>query len=200
MVQTGKSLNIHPTALFIPLTRLALFHPLAVWKEDRQSPYPVGLGAYFEKKGPFEELSPGGHPIMTNTLPAACFVIGNTALIWECLCKGCKGNGTFMALSLELRSSEQIWRSPVVSANLLLQMEAGKHTAACCLFFPEGDSLFLHRVNFLSQALGKVLLRVPFLRALIPEPGLLGSSSSLQRKDAATCTHPLHLFCFVGEV
>ena len=98
MVQTGKSLNIHPTALFIPLTRLALFHPLAVWKEDRQSPYPVGLGAYFEKKGPFEELSPGGHPIMTNTLPllasslAILLSAGNvcarvakeTGLSWPC--------------------------------------------------------------------------------------------------------------------
>ena len=65
----GKSLNLHPTALFLPLTEPALFHPLAGWKEEGQSPSPVGYGTDFQRKDPFEELSPGGHPIMPNTLP-----------------------------------------------------------------------------------------------------------------------------------
>ena len=70
----------------------------------------------------------------------------------------------------------------------MFQIEAGKHTAACCLYFPDGGSLFLHPVNFLSQAPGKALLRVPFLRAVIPEPGLLGSISSSKRK-VQQCAH-----------
>ena len=82
----------------------------------------------------------------------------------------------------------------------LLQIEAGKHTTACCLFVPEGGSLVLNLPNFLSQDPGKVLLTVPFLRAVIPEPGLLGSSSSLKRKGTATCTHSLRPFCSIGEV
>ena len=57
-----------------------------------------------------------------------------------------------MAQPQELRSPEHNWRSPVESANLLLQTEAGKHTVAYCLFFPEGGSLFPHPANFLSQA------------------------------------------------
>ena len=69
VVQIGKCGNIHPTALFLPLTEPGLFHPLAGWKEEGLRPSPVGFGAYFERKGPFEELSPGGHPIMPNTLP-----------------------------------------------------------------------------------------------------------------------------------
>ena len=63
-----KCLNLHPTALFLPLTEPALFHPLAGWKEEGQSPFPVVFGAYFEKKGPFEQLSPGGYPITPKTL------------------------------------------------------------------------------------------------------------------------------------
>ena len=104
-----------------------------------------------------------------------------------------------MAQPLELWSSEQSWRS-VESVNLLLQTEAGRHTVACCLFFPEGGSLFLHPANFLSQPPGKALLRVPFLRALIPEPELLGSSPTLRRKGTATSTHILRPLCSVGEL
>ena len=93
-----------------------------------------------------------------------------------------------MALSLEIRATEQSWRSPVVSATFWLQREAGKHTAICCLFVPEGGSLFQHPVNSLSQAPRKVLLRVSFLREVNPEPGPLGSSSSLRRK-LQQCAH-----------
>ena len=64
----GKCLNLYPTALFLPLTEPALFHPLAGWKEEGQSPFPVVFGAYFEKKGPFEQLSPGGYRITLKTL------------------------------------------------------------------------------------------------------------------------------------
>ena len=39
-----------------------------------------------------------------------------------------------------------------VSANFLLQIVAGKLTAACCLFFSEGGVLFPHPADFLSQA------------------------------------------------
>ena len=46
----------------------------------------------------------------------------------------------------------------------------------------EGGSLSQHHANFLSQAPGKVLLRVPFLRAVIPEPGLLRSVSRTKVK------------------
>ena len=67
--QIGKTVNIHPTALFLPLTEPALFHPLAGWMEVGQSPSPVGFGAYFERKLPFEQPSPGGLPIMPYTLP-----------------------------------------------------------------------------------------------------------------------------------
>ena len=74
-----------------------------------------------------------------------------------------------MALSLELCYSEQNWRSPVVSVKFLLQIEAGKHTAACCLLFPEGGSLFSHPANFLSQAPGKALLEFVLPDVRIPE-------------------------------
>ena len=104
-----------------------------------------------------------------------------------------------MALSLELQSYEHSWKAPVLSVTLLSQIEAGKHTTACCLFFPEGGSLFPHLANFLSQAPGKALLRVPFLWALIPEPGVIGSSPTFKRKGTGTCTHLLHPLCFVGE-
>ena len=105
-----------------------------------------------------------------------------------------------MGLPLECWSSEQIWRTPVVSANFLLQMEAGKHTTACCLFFPEGGSLFPHPVNFLSQVPGKALLRFPFLVAIILKPGSIGSSPTLTRKGRATSIHLLCLRCPVGEL
>ena len=68
-----------------------------------------------------------------------------------------------MGLRVEHRPSEQNWKSPVLSVNLFLQIQADKHTAGCCLFFPEGGSLFPHPANFLYQAPGKALLRVPFL-------------------------------------
>ena len=64
----GKSLNLHPTALSLPLKEPALFHPFVGWKEEVQGRSPVGFGAYIEGKGPFEELIPGGHPIMPKTL------------------------------------------------------------------------------------------------------------------------------------
>ena len=92
------------------------------------------------------------------------------------------------------------WRSAVVPANFLLQIKGGKHTAACCLFIPEGVLLFPHSANFLSQASRKAFLRVHFLRAVIPEPGLLGRISSLKRKGTATYTNPMRPFCSVGEV
>ena len=66
-VQIDKSLNIHPAALFLPLTEPGLFHTLAGRKEEEQSPSPVGFGTNFERKDPFEEPRPGEHPIMTNT-------------------------------------------------------------------------------------------------------------------------------------
>ena len=56
-----------------------------------------------------------------------------------------------MTFSLEICVAEQSWRSPVVSATFFLQIEAGKHTAACCLFFLEGGSHFRHLENFLSE-------------------------------------------------
>ena len=139
-------------------------------------------------------------PIHAKHSPFACFFTGSTALSLECLCKDCQGNRRYMGLPLERLSSEQNWRSPVVSVNLFLQIEAGKLFAACCLFFPEGGLLFPHPANFLSQAPGKALHRVPFLRAVIPEPGVIGSSPTLKRKGTATSTHPLRPFCSVGEV
>ena len=63
-----KIMNIDPTALFLPLTEPALLHPLAGWKEEGQSPSPVGFGAYFERNGLFELLSPGWHPMMPKIL------------------------------------------------------------------------------------------------------------------------------------
>ena len=67
-LQTSKSLDIHPIALFGHLTELDLLHPLALCKEGGQSPSPEGLVAYIERKGPFEELSPGRHQVMPYTL------------------------------------------------------------------------------------------------------------------------------------
>ena len=69
MVQIGKSMNIHPTALLLRFSEQSLFHPMAGWKEEGQSPSAVGLGAYIDRKGPFEVLSPGDHTIMPSTLP-----------------------------------------------------------------------------------------------------------------------------------
>ena len=86
------------------------------------------------------------------------------------------------------------WRSPVVSGNFWLQIEAGKQTKAGYLFIPARGSLFPHPANFLSQVPGKVLIRVSFLRAVFPEPRILGSSSHLKRKHTTTCTHPLRPF------
>ena len=106
----------------------------------------------------------------------------------------------FMALSLEMWGAEQSCMSPVVSANFWLPRDAEKYTAACCLFFPEGGLLFPHPANFLSQAPGKVLLRVSFLRAVILQLGIIGSITTLKRKGPATCTHPLRPFCSVGQV
>ena len=110
-----------------------------------------------------------------------------------------------MALSLEFCCSEQTWRSPAVLMNFVLQIEASKHTVACCLSFPVGGSLYPHPANFLSQAPGKVLLRVHLFRAVIPESGLLEYPVYLQylqsqKESTAMCTHPLHPFCSVGEV
>ena len=62
-------MNLYPTALLLPFPEQALFHQLAGGKEEGQSPSAVGLGAYFKRKGPFEELSPGGHPSVPKTLP-----------------------------------------------------------------------------------------------------------------------------------
>ena len=158
MVQIGKSMNIPTTAPFLTLTEPALFHQLAGWKEETQRPSPVGFGAYVERKGPVEELSPRRTPNHAKHTSAAFFIICSIALSRQGLCQDCKGNGIFMALSLEMWGAEQSWRSPGVSATLWLQREAGKHSTACCLFVPEGGSHFSHLVNFLSQPLGKALL------------------------------------------
>ena len=56
--QIVKSMIINTTALFLPLTEPVLFHVFAGWMEVGQSLSLVGFGAYFESKGPFEELSP----------------------------------------------------------------------------------------------------------------------------------------------
>ena len=68
MFQLGKRVNIHTTAFFLSPKEPAFIQPFSGWKAEGQSPTPVGYRAYFEKKGPFKELSPGGHPIMPNTL------------------------------------------------------------------------------------------------------------------------------------
>ena len=65
----GQELEPPPNCSFPTSTEPALFHPLAGWKEERQSPSPVGYGTDFQRKLSFEELSPGGHPIMPNTHP-----------------------------------------------------------------------------------------------------------------------------------
>ena len=51
-VKPSKSLKIHPIALFLALTELALLHPLAVWRDEGPTPSPRGHGADFDRKGP----------------------------------------------------------------------------------------------------------------------------------------------------
>ena len=109
MVQTSKSLKIHLISLFIPLTEPALFHLLVVWKEEGQSPSTEGLGAYLERKGPFEELIPGRHPVMPKL--SCCLLLYRQYCYQLEMLQGSQGKGTYMALPLELRSSGPNWRS-----------------------------------------------------------------------------------------
>ena len=110
MVQTSKSLKIHLISLFIPLTEPALFHLLAVWKEEGQSPSTEGLGAYLERKGPFEELIPERHPVMPK-LSCCLLLYRQYCSQLETLLQGSQRKGTYMALPLELWSSGLNWRS-----------------------------------------------------------------------------------------
>ena len=141
-------MNIHPTALFLPLREPALFYPLALWKEEGQSPSPVGFGAYFERKGPFEELSPGGHPIMPNTLPLLSSPLAVLLSASSVCARIAKEMGFSQPSHLKSGALSRGWRYPVATATFWLQIEAGKDTAACCLFFPEGGSHFPHPANF----------------------------------------------------
>ena len=109
MVQISKSLKIHLISLFIPLREPALFHLLAVWKEEGQSPSTEGLGAYLERKGPFEELIPARHPVMPKL--SCCLLLYRQYCCQLEMLQGSQGKGKYMALPLELQSSGPNWRS-----------------------------------------------------------------------------------------
>ena len=93
VLQTSESLNIHPVALFGCLTELDLLHPLAVCKEEGQSPSPEGLVAYIDRKGPFEELSLGRHPVMPNTLLQLASSLAVLLSAWNVFPRIAKGMG-----------------------------------------------------------------------------------------------------------
>ena len=150
-------MNIHTTVLCLPLTEPALLHSLAGWREEEQSPSPVGFRAYFERKGPFEKLSPGGHSIIQTH--SCCFLphwqyCSHLAMyvVWL------QVKLDFHCLSHEIWGAEQSRRSPVGSATFSRPIVTGKHTAACCQFFPEGRSRFPHSVNSCPRFLEKCFL------------------------------------------
>ena len=58
-----------PNDSFPTCHRASLVPPFAGWKKEGQSPSPVVFGAHIERKGTFEEVSPGEQTIMPNTLP-----------------------------------------------------------------------------------------------------------------------------------
>ena len=93
------------------------FSPTFLSVERQGQGAPTGTCGLHISKGPFE----GVH---VNHTAEVGFLIGITALSQECLCKDCTGNGPFRVLSLKLCFYEQKWRSPIVSANFLLQIEA----------------------------------------------------------------------------
>ena len=51
-VRPSNSFHIHPIALFLPLIELALFQPLAIWRQAGPTSSPRRHGTYFEWKGP----------------------------------------------------------------------------------------------------------------------------------------------------
>ena len=71
----------------------------------------------------------------------------------------------------EFQSSEQIWRSLIVEANLFLPNTCLQTHAVGCLSFPEGGSLSPHSANFTSQLMGKPRLGGFSSGAVSPEPG-----------------------------
>ena len=74
------------------------------------------------------------------------------------------------------------------------QIEACKHTPGGCLFFPEEVFLSPHAANSLSQP------PIPFLEAVIPELGAVGSSPTLTGKGKDSSIHLLYPLCSGGEL
>ena len=191
-------MNIHTTVLCLPLTEPALFHPLEGWREEGQSPAPVGFGAYFEER-PFWRAKPRRALNLSNTL----LLLSSSLAVLLSSGNVCGMIARETGFSWPSEWNLGCWAeqvSPIVSATFLRLIVCSKHTTDCYLFFPEGRSRFPAFCKFPSQAPGKALVRFPFWRAVTPEPGLLGSNSNLKRKGTAMCTHLLHPFCSVGEV
>ena len=80
------------------------------------------------------------------------------------------------------------------------QIEACKHTPGGCLFFPEEVFLSPHAANSLSQPPRIALLAIPFLEAVIPELGAVGSSPTLTGKGKDSSIHLLYPLCSGGEL
>ena len=151
----GNSLNLHPTALFLPLTEPALFHPLAGWKEEGQSPSPVGFGAYSKRKDPFEELSPGGHPIMPNTLLLLSSTLAGLLSAGKVCARIPKEVGFSRQSHLKCGALSRAGCLPVYQEPSGFKEKLASTRVTCCLFFPEGGLHFPYPANFLSQASGK---------------------------------------------
>ena len=89
---------------------------------------------------------------------------------------------------------------PLYKGTRSFQIEACKRMPGGCLFFPEGGALSPHAANSLSQPPGQALLGVPFLGAVIPELGAIGTSPTFTGKGRATSTHLFCPLCSVGEL
>ena len=74
-------------------------------------------------------------------------------------------------LSLEFRSSEQIWRFAVIESNQILPNTGLKTQAAWLPLLPRGGSLSPHLANSSCQCVGKALLGGLFSGAFSLELG-----------------------------
>ena len=104
LARAWKSIQLRLSYLW----QLALLRPLAVWREEGPTPSPSDMGPTLRGKAPWG-AEPIKAPSHVKHTPTACFFMGSTAISLECLCKDRKGKGRYMALPLELWSSEQIW-------------------------------------------------------------------------------------------
>ena len=151
---------------------------------ERRGPKPVLKVSWglLQEEGPLEELSPGRHPGTSNTF----------LLLASSWAVPLSPRNVFARIAKERGDTRPcLWNfSPLSrSGGLLLykqtcsfQIQTCKHTPGGCHYLLEEGSLSTHPVNSQSQPPGKAFLGVPFLGAVIPEFGAMGSSLTLTGK------------------